>query len=40
MKRILILGIVCNSLYTRDIAISKDGHEIHFCISDASATAI
>jgi hypothetical protein len=33
-------GIVSTGLYTRDIAMSKDGREIYFCISDASATAI
>ena len=33
-------GIVSTGLYTRDIAISKDGTEIYFCISDATATAI
>jgi len=33
-------GIVSTGLYTRDIAISKDGTEIYFCISDAAATAI
>jgi len=33
-------GIVSTGLYTRDIAISGDGKEIYFCISDASATAI
>jgi hypothetical protein len=33
-------GIVSTGLYTRDIAISTDGKEIYFCISDASATAI
>ena len=33
-------GIVSTGLYTRDIAISKDGTEIYFCISEAAATAI
>jgi len=33
-------GIVSTGLYTRDIAITKDGSEIYFCISDAAATAI
>ena len=33
-------GIVSTGLYTRDIAISKDGTEIYFCISDVAATAI
>jgi hypothetical protein len=33
-------GIVSTGLYTRDIAITKDGTEIYFCISDAAATAI
>jgi hypothetical protein len=33
-------GIVSTGLYTRDIAITKDGKEIYFCISDASVTAI
>jgi Tol biopolymer transport system component len=33
-------GIVSTGLYTRDIAISKDGTEIYFCISDPAATAI
>jgi len=33
-------GIVSTGLYTRDVAISKDGTEIYFCISDAAATAI
>ena len=33
-------GIVSTGLYTRDIAISKDGTKIYFCISDAAATAI
>jgi hypothetical protein len=33
-------GIVSTGLYTRDIAISKDGAEIYFCISDATSTAI
>jgi Tol biopolymer transport system component len=33
-------GIVSTGLYTRDIAISKDGKEIYFCVSDAAATSI
>jgi hypothetical protein len=33
-------GIVSTGLYTRDIAISKDGTEIYFSISDVAATAI
>ncbi len=33
-------GIVSTGLYTRDIAITKDGKEIYFCISDAAVTAI
>ena len=33
-------GIVSTGLYTRDIAITSDGTEIYFCISDAAATAI
>ena len=33
-------GIVSTGLYTRDLAITKDGSEIYFCISDAVATAI
>jgi hypothetical protein len=33
-------GIVSTGLYTRDIAISKDGSEIYFCISDAATTSI
>ena len=33
-------GIVSTGLYTRDIAMTKDGEEIYFCISDASVTGI
>jgi hypothetical protein len=33
-------GIVSTGLYTRDIAMSKEGNEIYFCISDVAATAI
>ena len=33
-------GIVSTGLYTRDIAMSKDGRELYFCISDPQATAI
>jgi hypothetical protein len=33
-------GIVNTGLYTRDIAISKDGNEIYFCVADASVTSI
>jgi Tol biopolymer transport system component len=33
-------GIIGTGLYTRDIAISGNGSEIYFCISDAAATAI
>jgi hypothetical protein len=33
-------GIVSTGLYTRDIAISNDGKEIYFCISDAATTSI
>jgi len=33
-------GIVSTGLYTRDIAMSKDGKEIYFCISDAAVTGI
>ena len=33
-------GIVSTGLYTRDIAMSKDGKEIYFCISDAATTSI
>ncbi len=33
-------GIVSTGLYTRDIAVSKDGGEIFFCVSDAALTGI
>jgi len=33
-------GIISTGLYTRDIAISNNGNEIYFCVSDASVTAI
>jgi hypothetical protein len=33
-------GIISTGLYTRDIAISKGGDEIYFCVSDAAVTAI
>lgn len=33
-------GIVNTGLYTRDIAISKDGNEIFFCVIDAGFAAI
>jgi len=33
-------GIVNTVLYTRDIAISKDGNEIYFCVADADFAAI
>ncbi len=33
-------GIVNTGMYTRDIAISGDGSEIYFCISDALVTGI
>jgi hypothetical protein len=33
-------GIVSTGVYTRDIAIAKDGKEIYFCVADASVTAI
>jgi len=33
-------GIVNTGLYTRDIAISKDGNEIYFCVADAGLAAI
>jgi hypothetical protein len=33
-------GILSTGIYTRDIAMSNDGKEIYFSISDASATAI
>jgi hypothetical protein len=33
-------GIVSTGLYTRDIAMTKDGNEIYFCISDAAITGI
>lgn len=33
-------GIVSTGLYTRDIAMSPDGKEIYFCISDATTTSI
>jgi Tol biopolymer transport system component len=33
-------GIVSTGLYTRDIAMSLDGKEIYFCISDAATTSI
>jgi hypothetical protein len=33
-------GIVSTGLYTRDIAITNDGKEIYFCISDAAITGI
>jgi Tol biopolymer transport system component len=33
-------GIVSTGLYTRDIAMSKDGKEIYFSISDAATTSI
>ena len=33
-------GIVCTGLYTRDIAISKAGDEILFCVADGGFTAI
>jgi len=33
-------GIVSTGLYTRDIAMTKDGKEIYFCISDAAITGI
>jgi hypothetical protein len=33
-------GIVSTGLYTRDIAMSKDGREIYFSVSDPSVTGI
>jgi hypothetical protein len=33
-------GIVSTGLYTRDIAMTEDGKEIYFCISDAAITGI
>jgi hypothetical protein len=33
-------GIVSTGLYTRDIAISKPGDEIFFCVADGGFTAI
>jgi hypothetical protein len=33
-------GIVSTGLYTRDIAMSPDGKELYFCISDPTATAV
>jgi hypothetical protein len=33
-------GIISTGLYTRDIAMSVDGKEIYFCISDAATTSI
>lgn len=33
-------GIISTGLYTGDIALSKDSHEIYFCVSDAAVTAI
>jgi hypothetical protein len=33
-------GIVSTGLYTRDIAMTPDGKEMYFCISDPSATAV
>jgi hypothetical protein len=33
-------GIISTGLYTRDIAMSNDGKEIYFCISDAATTSI
>jgi hypothetical protein len=33
-------GIVSTGLYTRDMAISKDGSDVYFSVSDAVATAI
>jgi hypothetical protein len=33
-------GIVSTGMNTRDIAISKDGNEIFFCVADAKVTAI
>ena len=33
-------GIVNTGLYTRDLAISKDGNEIYFCVADADFAAI
>jgi hypothetical protein len=33
-------GIISTGLYTRDIAMTNDGKEIYFCISDAATTSI
>ena len=33
-------GLISTGLYTRDIAISKDGREIYFCVSDSAVLAI
>jgi hypothetical protein len=40
MPKVFAPGIVSTGLYTRDIAVSKDGNEIYFCVSDGSITAI
>ena len=33
-------GLISTGLYTRDMAISKDGREMYFCVSDTAVTAI
>jgi hypothetical protein len=33
-------GIVSTGLYTRDMTISKDGHEIYFCVTDGGLSTI
>lgn len=38
--KIFAPGIISTGLYTRDIAISKDGKEIYFCVSDGELSAI
>ena len=40
MPVIFAPGIVSTGLYTRDIAISKSGDEIFFCVADGGLTAI
>jgi len=40
MPVIFAPGIVSTGLYTRDIAISKSGDEIFFCVADGGFTAI
>jgi len=33
-------GIISTGLYARDMALSKDGKEIYFCVSDGGLSAI